>query len=181
MPVTPTGLCRDCSSRAVDGTRYCARHQTDNKPKQHKRLYDRHRADDPTRALYRCKRWQATRTKVLNRDILCVACGHKAATEADHILSARIVLSEPDGTGSSSRVLMLALDGLVAAILWKLVDHLTKITDAVTLGVWLGAMPALTGALVAVFLPPYGVNKAGASVADIVSSVMGLMKGKNTP
>lgn len=86
---------------------------------------------------------------------------------------ARSVVSEPDGTGSSSRVLMLSLAGLVAAILWKLVDHLTKIKDPVALGIWLGAMPMITGALTALFLSPYGVNKAGSSVADIVSSVMG--------
>lgn len=92
MPSAPTGICRDCASRAVTGSKYCARHQSDNSSKQHKRLYDRHRADDPTRALYRCKRWQATRTRVLSRDILCMACGYRVATECDHILSARLVL-----------------------------------------------------------------------------------------
>lgn len=90
----------------------------------------------------------------------------------------RSMVSEPDGTGSSSRVLMLALAGLVSAILWKLIDHLTKITDPVALGVWLGAMPMITGALTALFLAPYGVNKAGSSVSDIVASVMGLVRGR---
>jgi 5-methylcytosine-specific restriction protein A len=58
------------------------------------RLFDRYRADDPVRALYRCKRWRTVRLVVLRRDILCQSCGHEAATEADHILSARLVLDE---------------------------------------------------------------------------------------
>jgi hypothetical protein len=55
-------------------------------------LYDRYRADDPVRALYKTKRWRSVRLVVLRRDVLCVACGHQAATEVDHILSARLVL-----------------------------------------------------------------------------------------
>jgi 5-methylcytosine-specific restriction enzyme A len=69
---------------------YCAAHQAAKN--DHKRLYDRYRADDPVRALYRCKRWRSVRMYVLRRDVLCVACGHQAATEADHILSARLIL-----------------------------------------------------------------------------------------
>jgi hypothetical protein len=82
------------------------------------------------------------------------------------------VVSEPDGTGSSARVLTLALAGLVGCILLKLIDYLCRITDPVALGVWLGALPVLMGALVAVFLAPYGVNKASNSLSDIVGSLM---------
>jgi 5-methylcytosine-specific restriction protein A len=89
-PSSPTSLCRDCTRRAV-ANGYCDSHQTSNAKKTHKRLYDRYREDDPIRALYRCKRWQATRRIVLNRDILCRSCGHEVATECDHILSARLV------------------------------------------------------------------------------------------
>jgi 5-methylcytosine-specific restriction endonuclease McrA len=86
-------LCRKCSSRAVDGSSYCAKHQ--NVKQEQGKLYDRFRADDPIRALYRGKnapRWQATRAVVLKRDILCVSCGHRVATECDHILTARVVV-----------------------------------------------------------------------------------------
>jgi 5-methylcytosine-specific restriction endonuclease McrA len=92
MPSSPATICRDCNSRALSGSRYCAAHQTTNHASQHKRNYDAFRKDDDIRKLYRCKRWQTTRLKVLSRDILCVACGHKAATECDHILSARLVI-----------------------------------------------------------------------------------------
>lgn len=91
MPSSPTGTCRfgPCSSRAT-ANGFCDKHQ-DAKQEQ-KREYDRFRQDDPVRALYRCKRWRSVRLVVLRRDVLCVACGHQAATEADHILSARLVL-----------------------------------------------------------------------------------------
>jgi hypothetical protein len=42
--------------------------------------------------MYKSRRWQAVRRTVLQRDILCVSCGHQAATECDHILSARLIL-----------------------------------------------------------------------------------------
>lgn len=89
MPSSPGGICRSCNSRAT-ANGYCDRHQ-DNK-NESKRSYDRYRADDPIRALYRCKRWKTVRLVVLRRDVLCQACGHQAATEVDHILSARLIL-----------------------------------------------------------------------------------------
>jgi len=89
MPSSPGGICRSCNSRATAGG-YCDRHQHTKREQDH--LYDRYRADDPVRALYRCKRWLRVRQVVLRRDALCVSCGHRAATDVDHILSARIVL-----------------------------------------------------------------------------------------
>lgn len=91
MPSSPATICRSCNSRAI-GNGYCERHQ--DAKKEQKRLFDRFRADDPIRKLYKCKRWQRVRLIVLRRDILCQMCSHQAATEADHILSARLVLDE---------------------------------------------------------------------------------------
>lgn len=91
MPTSPGGICRSCNSRAV-ANGYCYRHQAAKI--ETKRIYDRFRADDPVRPLYRCKRWERVRQRVLNRDILCRSCGHQAATDCDHILSARVVLNE---------------------------------------------------------------------------------------
>jgi 5-methylcytosine-specific restriction enzyme A len=89
MPTSPGGLCRACNSRAIENG-YCERHKGCRRDES--RLYDRYRADDPVRKLYRCKRWQSVRLIVLRRDILCQSCGHEAATEVDHILAARLVL-----------------------------------------------------------------------------------------
>jgi hypothetical protein len=63
---------------------------------------------------------------------------------------------------------MLCLAVLVGAILWRLFDHLMKITD-----------PVMLGSLVAVFLAPYGVNRAGSREADIVTSISGLIAKKS--
>jgi len=94
MPSSPTPLCPPpCLRRAVNGTKYCAEHQTTNRRIEHNRAYDRYRDNnDPIRKLYRTPRWQATRRIVLRRDILCRSCGHERATEVDHILSARLVV-----------------------------------------------------------------------------------------
>ncbi len=92
MPTSPTGTCRSnsCSSRAT-ANGFCDRHQ-DSK-NDYKRLYDRYRADDPIRALYRTTRWKNVRLGVLRRDILCQACGPKAAVVVVPIVSARIVVA----------------------------------------------------------------------------------------
>jgi 5-methylcytosine-specific restriction protein A len=92
MPSSPARLCLDCSSRAITGTKYCETHTVVNASIEHKRLYDKSRANDECRKLYRTKRWQRTRQIVFNRDPLCKSCGHRASTDCDHILSARIVL-----------------------------------------------------------------------------------------
>ena len=91
MPSALTKTCRagTCSSRAT-ANGYCDRHQ--DAKKEHKRLFDRYRADDPIRQLYRTKRWQSVRLIVLRRDILCKACGHQAATVGDHIMRAREIV-----------------------------------------------------------------------------------------
>lgn len=91
MPSSPGGICRSqsCNSRAT-ANGYCEAHK--DAQNDSKRNYDRFRAGDPTRALYRCKRWQNVRMVVLRRDVLCQSCGHEAATECDHILTARLVL-----------------------------------------------------------------------------------------
>jgi len=96
MPSSPTPLCLDCSSRAVEGSKYCAKHQTSNNASDYRRLYDRYRADDPIRALYRSKRWtKGTRLIVLRRDPLCMECGHRASTVCDHHpLSAREIVDQ---------------------------------------------------------------------------------------
>jgi hypothetical protein len=90
----------------------------------------------------------------------------------------RSMVSEPDGTGSSSQALMLCLAGLVSGILGKLFDLLTRITDPVALGVARSG-PCNRGSLVAVFLAPYGVNKSGATVSEILASVMRSVQGKD--
>jgi 5-methylcytosine-specific restriction endonuclease McrA len=66
----------------------CAEHSSS-------RLYDqarrRARHADPERApglgRYNTPRWRRLRQVVLERDLICRACGEQAATEADHIVA----------------------------------------------------------------------------------------------
>jgi 5-methylcytosine-specific restriction endonuclease McrA len=91
VPSTPGGICHRCSRRAVTGSKLCSDHQ--DSANDHKRQYDRYRSDDPIRKLYKSRRWlKGTRLIVLRRDILCKSCGHRVATDVDHILSARLVI-----------------------------------------------------------------------------------------
>jgi hypothetical protein len=73
----------------------------------------------------------------------------------------------------------MAMAGLAGCILWKLVDHLTQITDPVALGVWLGAVPVVLASLTGLFAAPYGLNKASGSVSDIVKSLAEMVRKKN--
>jgi hypothetical protein len=95
MPSSPLPLCLECSSRVIAGTKYCATHQDAGKLRNH--FFERYRAADPIRALYRNKRWQNTRRIVFKRDILCRwpdGCPH-AANTCDHFpLSARDIVAQ---------------------------------------------------------------------------------------
>ena len=84
MPNAPSRLCLDCTRKAINDTKYCADHQTNNRATDHKLLYDRYRANDPIRALYKKQRWKQTRLIVFKRDPLCMECGHRASKVADH-------------------------------------------------------------------------------------------------
>lgn len=93
MPSSPDKLCADCSNRAINGTRWCAAHQVINNRKLNSREYEKHRAHDPIRKLYKTPRWERVRQIVFRRDILCVECGHQKATECDHIVDARVYIA----------------------------------------------------------------------------------------
>jgi 5-methylcytosine-specific restriction protein A len=74
-PNTTTGrYCEDCAKRVAQ-------------------RFDRERADDPVRKLYRTATWRRTRMDVLMRDPVCKACGHAASAEVDHIEPARKIVS----------------------------------------------------------------------------------------
>jgi 5-methylcytosine-specific restriction endonuclease McrA len=94
VPSMPAKLCADCQKRAVNGTRYCDDHQTNNRQAELKQALDDRRKDDEVRKLYRTHHWSAVRRTVLRRDILCRMCGHRTATEADHIIRARLLIQQ---------------------------------------------------------------------------------------
>lgn len=97
MPVKKNRLCVDCTGVAINGTRYCQRHQTRNNASEYERLSEQYRADDEMKKLRNRARWTGaygTRKRVLLRDPLCKMCGHAASTICDHIVPARQVVAE---------------------------------------------------------------------------------------
>ena len=93
MPTAPTGICRDCSSRALSNG-YCSAHQVKNSAAESRAALQSVRYDPTVTRLYKTARWQRTRRTVFKRDVLCVSCGNRKATDCDHIVSAKIVLEE---------------------------------------------------------------------------------------
>lgn len=98
MPSSPAAMCLDCNRRATKG-QYCDVHQTTNNATDYRKQFDRYRADDPIRQLYKSQRWTGdygTRKRVLRRDMhLCVECGNTSATVADHFpTSAREIVAQ---------------------------------------------------------------------------------------
>jgi 5-methylcytosine-specific restriction endonuclease McrA len=85
MPTSPSSLCRMCSSRAIEGRKYCSVHATTSDDvTTASRHWSEYRKDDPVRKLYKTTRWKNVRLLVLRRDPLCLLCGYHASTVGDH-------------------------------------------------------------------------------------------------
>lgn len=94
MPSAPASLCRDCSKRALEGSRYCSDHQTYNRRVESSRAYDKNRREhDPFHSLYKGLRWIALAARVRREQPLCAVCGHQASKDVDHIIPARVYVA----------------------------------------------------------------------------------------
>lgn len=80
-----------------------------------------------------------------------------------------------NGRPSSSRVLTSYLAIISSVLLWKVFDHIIKLTDQAMTVAWLGSLPLIISALVLFFTAPYGVNVGSGTVTDLIS----VLKGKN--
>jgi hypothetical protein len=79
----------------------------------------------------------------------------------------RSAISEDDGSISSTRILMFFFSFLTAAIIWRIVAHVLRLTDIALVGVWLANLPLLIAALMGLIALPYTVNKGTATLSDI--------------
>ena len=77
---------------------------------------------------------------------------------------------EPDGTPSSTRVLMYALAGFSCGLLTAMVHHMLRIQDANSLNGWLSAFPMIVAALIGLITVPYGVNRGAGLMSDLAAS-----------
>ena len=85
----------------------------------------------------------------------------------------RSVFSEPDGTGSSARVLTFLLALVSSGILWRVFTHLTHLTEVGILSLWLTALPMIVACLVLFLSSPYGINKGTISIMGLFSMLTG--------
>jgi hypothetical protein len=83
----------------------------------------------------------------------------------------RGVLSEPDGTPSSTRVLMYAFSVFSMWLLWRCFFHIFRLTDPTLVTIWLSNMPMLVTTLIGLIALPYGINKGSATFSDIANMV----------
>ena len=81
------------------------------------------------------------------------------------------VYSEPDGTGSSSRMLSSILGIFCCYIIYLFTNRVLQINDPVILAAYLGFFPTFIGSLVLFFTAPYGVRKFSGSLTDIISLI----------
>jgi hypothetical protein len=76
------------------------------------------------------------------------------------------------GEPSSSRVisafLAIAVTGILIGVFW----HVCRTADIAALGQWLGALPGVIGALIALMAAPYGINKGSTTISQAIDSIM---------
>lgn len=94
MPSRAQQVCNQPGCNALTDGRYCQAHIRDNSNRDMRQLFDKMRADDPFRALYRTAQWFRTRAAVLARDPVCKECKRAASTVVDHIVRAVIWVAE---------------------------------------------------------------------------------------
>jgi hypothetical protein len=83
----------------------------------------------------------------------------------------RGVLSEPDGTPSSTRVLMYMFSVFSMWLLWRCFYHIFQLHDPTLVTIWLSNMPLLITTLIGLIALPYGINKGSATFSDIANMV----------
>jgi hypothetical protein len=87
----------------------------------------------------------------------------------------RGMFSEPDGTPSSSRVLMYIFAGFTLWLLWKIIWHIFGITDTTQLTIWLSNLPLLITALMGLIALPYTINKGAGAMSETFSGIANMM------
>ena len=95
----------------------------------------------------------------------------------------RGVMSEPDGTPSSTRVLLFVFSLFSLGVIGYIVYHVTHITDVVIIGIFLSNLPLLIASLMGLISLPYGINKGSATFSDIANMMTAARNGgtKTTP
>jgi len=89
------------------------------------------------------------------------------------------LVSEPDGTPSSTRVLMFVFSAFSMHLIWGCFRHIYTLTDPMQVSVWLANMPMLITALIGLIALPYGINKGTATFSDIANMMTAAKSKQN--
>lgn len=81
------------------------------------------------------------------------------------------LLSESDGTPSSTRLLMLTFAVWTIVVLSCVVHHMVFLIDLQVLTAWLAAFPVISGVLAGLITLPYSVNRGLNTLGSIVSAI----------
>ncbi len=78
---------------------------------------------------------------------------------------------EPDGTPSVTRTLLILFATFDVWVIWRIVYHLIRVKDPVLVGTWLGNLPMLIGALIALASMPYAINRGSTTMSDLAGMI----------
>jgi hypothetical protein len=84
------------------------------------------------------------------------------------LLFAKSLLSEADGTASSTRFLMVVFSLFSIHTLHKIVTRMLTLNDPVLIVIFFNGITTYAAAMVTLILAPYGVNKGAGAVHRIV-------------
>lgn len=83
----------------------------------------------------------------------------------------REILSGPDGTISSTRLLMYVFSFFSMGIIGGFVYRVFHLTDPVIISIYLSNLPTIIASLLGLIALPYGINKGTATFSDIANMV----------
>jgi cytochrome c oxidase assembly factor CtaG len=88
------------------------------------------------------------------------------------------MLSEPDGTPSSSRCLLFILAFFTMWIIWRVIHHVFTLTDPAIITIYMSNLPLLVTTLIGLMAAPYTINQGKATFADIAQMIANAKQNK---
>lgn len=88
------------------------------------------------------------------------------------------MLSESDGSPSSSRCLMFIFAFFSMWTIQRVVEHTFKLTDPTIVALYMSNIPMLITTLMGLIALPYGINKSTTTMSDIATMIANAKQGK---
>lgn len=85
------------------------------------------------------------------------------------------VFSEPDGTPSSTRLLMFIFSAFSLWLIYRIFKHVFGLSDTTTLTIWLSNVPLILTALMGLIALPYTINRGAGAITETFSGIANMM------